>query len=339
MGEMLAARLNVKTHQLRMAQVPVPEPARGQVRIRVGAAGVCLSDVHLADGTLSPLYLPGDEVTLGHEVAGTVDALGEDVQGLTVGQRVLLQAGERDREDRVWTRGADYDGGYAEYALATDTTVVPIPDDLPFEQACIIPDAVSTPWAAVTRAGQIRPGEAAAVWGLGGLGAHAVQLLRLAGAAPVIAVDPIEPARERSRAFGADEVLDPGDAEFTRTVRRLTGGAGLAAAFDFAGVPAVREQAMKVLAPEGRLVITGLANRPVTIPNDLAFAYQRQSVRGHYGSEPEDVEQLVDLARIGRLDVSRSISGVLPLEDAPKAIEQLERKEGNPIRLVLKPGA
>lgn len=92
------------------------------------------------------------------------------------------------------TRGVDYDGGWAEYALAREDTLVPVPDLLPFEQACIIPDAVSTPWAAVTDTARVRPAEAAGVWGVGGLGAHAVQLLLLVGAAPVIAVDPLPAA-------------------------------------------------------------------------------------------------------------------------------------------------
>src|SRR5690606_39713549 len=116
------------------------------VRIKVEAAGVCLSDVHLIEGILRPRHLEQDSVTLGHEVGGTVDALGPGAAGWSVGQRVLLQAGE-ERGGRVHTRGVDYDGGWAEYALATASTLVPIPDDLPFEQAAIIPDAVSTPWA------------------------------------------------------------------------------------------------------------------------------------------------------------------------------------------------
>ncbi|MDS1270891.1 zinc-binding dehydrogenase [Lipingzhangella sp. LS1_29] len=337
MGQMLAARLNVRTHELRMAQVPVPEPGRGQVRVQVAAAGVCLSDVHLVDGTLNPMYLDGEEVTLGHEVAGTIDRLGADVQGWKVGQRVLLQAGEEDAAGRVWTRGVDYDGGYAEYCLATQETLVAIPDRLPFEQACIIPDAVSTPWAAITTSGQIRPAEPVAVWGLGGLGTHAVQLLRLIGAAPIVAIDPVPEARERAAQLGADATLDPTDSTFTESLFQVVGPSGLAAAFDFAGVPSVREQALGVLGSGGRLVITGLANQPISIDNDLLFAYQKQSVRGHYGSQPEDVTQLVALTGHDRLELSQSVSGVFSLQEAPQVIHRLENKEGNPIRLVLTP--
>ncbi|MGC4790504.1 zinc-binding dehydrogenase [Micromonospora sp. DT178] len=334
---MLAGRLHLTERALRMESVPVPEPQDGQVRIRVEAAGVCLSDVHLIDGTLTPLYLPGDVVTLGHEVAGVVDAFGDDVEGWQPGQRVLLQAGERDRRGTVLTRGVDYDGGWAEYVVASEDTVVPIPDDLPFEQACIIPDAVSTPWAAVTDTARTRPGEAVGVWGVGGLGAHAVQLLRLVGAAPVIAVEPLAAARDRASALGADAVLDPADAAFRETVLELTGGRGLDVAFDFAGVTAVREQALTVLARRGRLVLAGIANKPVTIASDSPFNYFQQAVLGHYGSEPEHVEQLVSLARQRRLDLSASISDVLPLADAEEAVRRVHTKQGDPIRLILRP--
>lgn len=337
MAEMLAGRLHLTERTLRLETVPVPEPAPGQLRIKVAAAGVCLSDVHLIDGTLTPLYLPGDVVTLGHEVAGVVDALGDGVAGWQPGQRVLLQAGERDQRGTVFTRGVDYDGGWAEYAVASQETVVPIPDELPFEQACIIPDAVSTPWAAVTDTGRTRPGEAVAVWGVGGLGAHAVQLLRLVGAAPVIAVEPLAAARERALSLGADAALDPADNAFRDTVLGLTDGRGLDVAFDFAGVTPVREQALTVLGRRGRLVLAGIANQPVTIPSDSSFNYLRQAVLGHYGSEAEHVVQLVSLARQRRLDLSASVSDVLPLAEAEQAVRRVQSKQGNPIRLILRP--
>ncbi|MEW2352331.1 zinc-binding dehydrogenase [Spirillospora sp. NPDC029432] len=337
MADMLAGRLNVRTRSFTVTEVPVPEPGHGEVRIAVKAAGVCLSDVHLIDGTVSPLYLKGDEVTLGHEVAGVVDALGEGAGRFEVGQRVLLQAGEEDLDGTVRTRGVDYDGGWAEYAVATERTVVPIPDSLPFEQACIIPDAVSTPWAAITATARTEAGEAAGVWGVGGLGAHAVKLLRLIGAAPIIAIDPVPAARERAVRFGADHVLDPGAADFRDAVRAATGGRGLAAAFDFAGVPAVREQALGVMGRRARLVLAGLSGRPVTIAEDTLFSYLRQQILGHYGSEPEHVEQLVRLVGQGRLELAESVSDVLPLADAALAVERAEKKTGNPIRLILRP--
>lgn len=333
---MLAARLDMRTRELRVEDVPVPDPGPGQVRIAVQAAGVCLSDVHLIDGTLSPGFLDADAVTLGHEVAGVIDALGEGVTGWRPGQRVLLQAGELRADGVVLTRGVDYDGGWAEYALATAHTLVAVPYELPIEQAAIIPDAVSTPWSAVTVTGAVRPAQPVGVWGAGGLGVHAVQLLRLIGAAPIIAVDPLPAARERALAFGADIAIDPADDALFPQVHDASGG-GLAVAFDFAGVPLVREQAVRCLAPFGRLVLVGLTAGPITIPEGTRFSYLRQQVLGHYGSDPGHIEQLVALARRGRLDLSRSVSGVVPLAEAAEAVDRLMRKDGDPVRLVLRP--
>jgi D-arabinose 1-dehydrogenase-like Zn-dependent alcohol dehydrogenase len=332
----LAGRLNVKTRTFSVEEVPTPKAGPGEVLIKVGAAGVCLSDVHLIAGILKPLFLNGDTVTLGHEVAGTIDSVAEGVGTLEAGQRVLLQAGEY-LGGKVLTRGVDYDGGWAEYAVASQETVVPIPDGLPFEQACFIPDAVSTPWAAITATAQTQPGLPAGVWGAGGLGAHAIQLLRLVGTAPIIAVDPLPAARDRAAAFGADVVLDPGDEHLGQKVRAATAGLGLSRAFDFAGVPAVREQAISCLGYQGKLVLVGLTDQPITVADGTRFSYMQQQILGHYGSLPQHVIQLVALTHLGRLDLSRSVSEVLPLADATKAVEHLESKHGNPIRIVLVP--
>ncbi|MCT2584277.1 zinc-binding dehydrogenase [Actinophytocola gossypii] len=344
---MLAGRLEIASRTFTVREVPVPEPGPGEVLVRVRAAGVCLSDVHLIDGDLTPAFLGAAEVTLGHEVAGEIDAVGSDVHEWAIGDRVVLQAGERCgvcpnclrfREPclAVRTRGVDYDGGWAEYALATQHTLVAIPDELPFEQAAIVPDAVSTPWGAVTGTGRAAPARPAGVWGVGGLGVHAVQLLRLIGAAPIVAVDPLPAARERALEFGADVALDPADPALRATVTALTGG-GLDVAFDMAGVPAVREQAVRCLGPGGRLVLAGLAPAPLTIENSIALSVRRQQVLGHYGSVPGAVEQLITLVRHGRLDLARSVSGTVPLADAADAVAALRDKTGDPVRLILVP--
>ncbi|MGI5169415.1 zinc-binding dehydrogenase [Spirillospora sp. CA-253888] len=333
---MLAGRLNVSTLDFRVTEVPVPEPGPGEVRVRIEAAGVCLSDVHLIDGTLKPLFLKGDTVTLGHETAGVVDVLGEGVTGWEPGRRVLLMAGET-RGGVVYTRGVDYDGGWAEYAVAAADTLLAIPDTLPFEQAAILPDAVSTPYAAVVTTGEARPGRPAGVWGVGGLGAHAVQILRTIGAAPVIAVDPLEHARARALEFGADVAVDAADPDAVRQIRTVTGGAGLDVAFDLAGVPAVREQAARCLGPGGRMVLVGLTDKPLAVSDGTAFSYFQQQIRGHYGSEPEHLAELLALVRWQRMEFGRSISGVLPLADAGEAVRRLVAHEGDPVRLILKP--
>ncbi|MGW2647147.1 zinc-binding dehydrogenase [Streptomyces sp. NPDC001393] len=337
MDLMRAARLHLPTHTLTIEEVPRPTPGAGQVLIKVAAAGVCMSDVHFIDGTLGrPPHLQGDTVTIGHEVSGTIVELGTGTGPLVVGQRVVLQAGDV-KDGQMHTRGVDYDGGWAEYALATVESVFVLPDSIPFEQAAIIPDAVSTPWDAVVRTAAVRPGEAIGVWGVGGLGAHAVQLLRAVGALPIVAVDPVAAARQRALDLGADLALDPGDPQFKEKLLARTGGRALNAAFDFAGVTPVHEQALSVLAAGGRLILVGLSGRPIIVNDSTAFSYMKHEIRGHFGTALDAVPQLVDLVGAGRLDFSRSITDVLPLEEAATAVERLHTKEGAPLRLILRP--
>lgn len=351
---MLAGRLDLERLEFGLHEVEVPEPGVGEARIRVGAAGICLSDVHLIDGTLSKEVVAATGVwqpvvTLGHEVAGTIEKLGAGVPGVwQVGMRVVLAAGKRcgvcppclfDTGPclQPLTRGVNYDGGWAEYAITHYQAMVPIPDELPLEQAAVIPDAVSTPYAGVLRTGALRPGESIGVWGVGGLGVHAVQIARAVGGAPIVAFDPLPDARDRALRAGADAVFDPADEGLGEEVKSLTGGLGLDVAVDLVGHPSVREQALALLAPHGRLSVVGLAPGSLTIGDAVGFSYRQQQVRGHYGYEPADLLEIVNLVRWRRLDFSASVSAVLPLADAAEGVRRLAAKEGNPIRLILKP--
>ena len=327
---MRAGQITVSTRSFKVVDVPTPDAGVGQVRIKVAAAGVCLSDVHFLEGILSPGYLLGDHVTLGHEVAGVIDQVGTGVTTSAVGDRVVVIAGQRNEAQRITTMGFDYDGGWAEFVVTKAELVAKIPDTLPFEQAAIIPDAVSTPWAAISSTGKIQTGESVAVFGVGGLGIHAVQLLKIVGCSKVIAIDPRADARANALACGADYAFAPEDSA-------LQQHRGLNAAFDFAGVTSVRKQALSLLGEHGRLVIVGIANEPIVIPNDMAYTYMRTQIMGHYGSEEHHVRELIEFAAQGKLDLSQSITEVMPLEKAGQALDKLANKVGNPIRIVLKP--
>jgi D-arabinose 1-dehydrogenase-like Zn-dependent alcohol dehydrogenase len=337
--QMLAARLALNEHKLRLELLPVPEPGPREVRVRVAAAAVCLSDVHLIDGSLTPPHPTGDVVTLGHEVAGTIDAVGPGVRGWRAGMRVVLLPGQLDADGAVVTRGMDFDGGWAQFVIARRDTLVRIPDELPFEQAAAIPDAVATPWAAITGTARVRPGETVGVWGVGGLGAHAVQLLRMrmSGSALLVAVDPRPSARERALSLGADAAFAPDDPALRRFVTEGTRGRGLDVAFDFAGVPAAHGQALELLGRSGRLVLVGLWDGPVTIPSGAWLSYLGQSVHGHYGSQIVHLEELVRLAGSGELNLSRSVGEVFDLSDAEHAVARLRSAEHGHVRLVLRP--
>ncbi|MCW2779011.1 MAG: alcohol dehydrogenase, partial [Frankiales bacterium] len=215
---MRAARFDAASKKLTVEDVPVPVPGPGEVLVKVEACGICLSDVHLIEGTL-PGPLP--VVTPGHEAAGTIAVLGEGVQGWQVGDRVVMAGGKQCSNCEMCFRGRfeeclafeimgfNYDGAWAQYVLTSFGGMSSVPDDIPLERACVLADAVATPYAALTDRAQLQPGESIALWGIGGLGVHAVQTARLVGAAPIIAIDPSASARERALRLGADHALDP----------------------------------------------------------------------------------------------------------------------------------
>lgn len=343
---MRAARFDTGSGQLAVTDVPVPVPGPLEVRVRVAACGICLSDVHLIDGSL-PGPLP--VVTPGHEAAGVIDAVGEQVLGWSVGDRVVMAGGRPCGHCQACTRGNlegclqfeimgfSYDGAWAEHVVAPFYALTPVPDGIPLEQAAILADAVATPYAGLTERAGLRIGESVGLWGVGGLGVHAVQIARMVGAAPVIAVDPLPKARERALSVGADVALDPGRDDLVAEVQRLTGGLGLDLAVDLVGANAVLAQAASCLGRRGRVLMVGLSLDEIRLGPGLLFGLQSQSLLGHLGYSKRHLDELVALVAAGRLDVSRSISDVLPLEDVAEGVRRLRSKEGSPIRLVVRP--
>lgn len=327
---MKAGRITVSTRHFEVVDIPIPQTPAGHVRIAVKAAGVCLSDVHFISGIISPAYLKGDVVTLGHEVSGVVDEVGSGVHTWKVGDEVIICAGGRDELGRIHTQGFDYDGGFAEYLIIKAGLLVMKPPNISFAEAAIIPDAVSTPWAAIKSTAKIEKGESVAVFGVGGLGIHAIQLLKIVGATPVVAIDSSPEARARALIAGADLAFDPQDPKLKKMKR-------FNAIFDFAGVTSVRKQALSMLQEGGRLILVGIANEPISIPSDMAFIYMRTQLLGHYGSDISHTIELAEMAGKGILDLSGSVSEIIPLEDAQLALDKLEKKIGNPIRIVLRP--
>jgi 2-desacetyl-2-hydroxyethyl bacteriochlorophyllide A dehydrogenase len=343
---MRAARFDQSTRELMLTDVAVPTLLPHEVLVRVQACGVCLSDIHLIDGSL-----PGNlaVVTPGHEPAGVVEKVGEAVPYWQPGQRVVMAAGRpclacsscaggrTDACRAVQIMGFSFDGAWAEFVVVPYAALTLVPDIVPIEQAAILADAVSTPYAALLERAQVRPAEAVGIWGVGGLGIHAVKLARLLGAAPIVVLDPRESARDRGLRAGADVAIDPTTADAVAKVRAVTGGDGLDVALDVVGAVAVLQQAEQCLGSAGRLVMVGMSLEPTTLGPGALFSLQSQSLLGHLGYRKQHLDQLVRLVELGRLDVSDSVSDVLPLDNIADAVDRLATKRGDPVRLVIKP--
>jgi 2-desacetyl-2-hydroxyethyl bacteriochlorophyllide A dehydrogenase len=338
---MPAARLLAPNKPLALEECPVPSLGDGEVLVSVAAAGVCGSDVHMWKGTVPVRKTP---IVLGHEIAGTVAACGPTSDSWTTGDRVIVRAGIvcgactycRDGRDQLCPQqrvlGMDEDGGFARYVRAPGVNLLPLPAEIPFEIGAILADAVATPYHALTRRGALAKGEAVAVFGCGGLGTHAIQLARILGAARVIAVDVREAALARARALGVDETVDASSEAPYKAIQRLTQG-GVDLALECVGRPDTILQAVRSLRSGGRAVVVGMGQEPISLPPPALFAWREHALLGSFGSTSAELQRVIELVRTGELDLTRSISERLPLAEANDALDRLERKEGDPVRI------
>ena len=344
---MRAIRLHAAGEALRLEEVSLTAPAGTEVRVRVGGAGVCHTDLHIVDGIQPRVELPR---TLGHEVAGWVDATGPDAARalrrarLAIGDPVVVYGGwgcgscgecaqgEGQRCERSVAPGFQADGGYAEAMLVPHPRHLVALGDLEPAHAAPLADAGITPYRAVRRAeAWLRPGARVLVIGAGALGQFALQLLRLlpeGGRELVVAVRELDPARlERAAELGADVGLLAVEPDLTRA--GLGGRADVV--LDFVGNDATLAHAAEVVAPGGAILLVGEAG------GHLPFGFDAPTIEAWvttvaWGS-PDDLRQVVRLARRNRL---RWTTEAVPLADAAAAHDRLRAGsvEG---RLVLVP--
>lgn len=346
MSTMLAARFHAADKSLKVIEVPVPEPGPNEVLVKVEACGICLSDVHLIDGSIPAIH---PEVIPGHESFGTVAAVGDMAAGWSEGARVTIAGGKNcgeckncmtGRMDECMSfqiLGFHYDGAWAEYIKVPFYTLSPVPDGVVPEQAAILADAVATPYAALKDRAKLQAGESVGLWGIGGLGTHAVQLARMLGAAVVIAIDPLDSARKRAMKLGADAAIDPKSEDVQARILEITDGRRLDVAVDLVGANVVISQAVSCLGRNGRAVMVGLSLEPLSLEPSLLFGVQSHSVLGHLGYQKRHLDELVRLLASGRLDLSESISDVMPLTEVGEGVRRLAEKDGDPVRLIVKP--
>ena len=345
---MLAARFVRPSEPLQVVEVPVPRPGPQEVLVRVQATGLCGSDVHIAVEGITPTgFTP---ITLGHEPAGVVAEVGEGVGGWKPGDRVAVFPLQSCGSCEHCVRGAmqvcsqrriagiHVDGALAEFMVTPVATLIALPEEVSFDVGGIIVDAVATPFHALADRAQLRAGETVAVFGVGGLGLHAVELARFMGAARVIAIDVRVAQLERARAYGADTTVDASTQDPVAAVLAATSGRGVDVAAEFVGLRSTISQAVDVLATGGRAVVVGLGPDPILGPPPTVFVRKEASILASYASSRTTAERLVALAASGALDLARSISHAFPLHQANEALRVLHTKHGDPLRVVVRPG-
>lgn len=342
---MKAVRLVEVGSPLQMQDVPLPSVGEGEVLVKVRAAGICHSDAHYRAGRSPVRPLP---LTLGHEIAGVVEQTGPGVSTIQIGQRVclhyLLSCGNcyycSRGTEQFCTRGAMLghyaNGGYAEYVAVPERNAVPLPGEIPFEQGAILMCSSATTFHAL-RKSRLKAGETVAVFGMGGLGASAVQLAQAAGALDVYAVD-INPDKLRlAEDYGAAPI-NARSGDPVAQILRQTHGRGVDVALELIGLPETMQQAVQSLAIMGRAVLAGIADQPLEIHTYAELLGKEAEVIGTNDHLLEELPLLIELARRGRLDLSKVVSRTVPLDASVinGVLDELERFHGD-VRTVVVP--
>ena len=323
---------------LEVRTVPDPTPSPAGVVVRVGATGVCRSDWHGWQGHDPDVRLPH---VPGHELAGTIEAVGAEVRRWRVGDRVTVPfvcacgrcprcaAGDHSVCDAQTQPGFTHWGSFASFVALeqADVNLVGLPDALPFAVAASLGCRFTTAFRAVVQQGRVRPGEWVAVHGCGGVGLSAVQVAVAAGA-QVVAVDVSAGALSLASSFGAAAVVDATSTDVVEAVLELTGGAHLS--LDALGGPGTCVDSVRCLRPRGRHVQVGLLppaqGRPL-VPMERVVALELE-VLGSHGMAAHAFPPLLDLVAAGRLRPDLLVTREVPLDDAAAALAEVGRVPG-----------
>ncbi len=339
---MRAARYYGPGKPLSLEDVPVPSPGPGEVLVHIHAAGVCHTELHFLSGLLNLGVAP---ITLGHEMAGDVEAVGEGVSDVKPGDRVLVyyyvgcgscewcRKGLENLCDNIVAEyGFISDGAFAEYVKVPARNLVRLPEGLSYEDAASLGCSATTAVHAARGIAQLQPGEAVVVYGVGGVGFALVQLCRHLGAR-VIAVGRKEAKLRLARDLGAEAAVNASGADVVAEVSELTGGRGADVVFELVGTAETMANSINMLAKRGRLVFIGYSEDPFTAVTVL-LVIKEAVVTASVGNTLDELREAVDLA--GRGIIKAVVDREYPLEQVNQALEEL--KAGRIIgRAVLKP--
>ena len=336
--------------EMRVEPRPVPTPGPGEVLLKVNCASICGTDVKVLHRTLQGQ--PAGEFIMGHEYAGTVAALGPDVDEFRVGDRVAVEVhkgcercencikgwytsclnyGDLGKGHRA--KGLTCDGGFSEYAVNHINTLYKLPENLTFEQACMVTTAASPLWAIDLMGGYL-VGETVLVQGPGPIGLIAVQLCKALGAERVILTGTRDERLTVGARLGADHVINVKKENLAARVRELTGGKGADSVLECAGGPTSMQEALENVKRGGRIGVVAWYTGPVTLDMNLAV---RSNVRIYAARGEGGMNSGRSLALMsqGKIVADPIITHHFKLDDVHDAFRTYMERIGNALKVVM----
>jgi propanol-preferring alcohol dehydrogenase len=350
---MKCARIIKTNEPLRVDDIPIPKPRFDQVVVRVKCAGVCHSDLHLWEGgyagpqgSFMKVEDRGVRFPLipGHEVAGTVEDIGESVNSYQVGEQVLVypwigeglcpacRVGEEHLCDSPRTLGIYQDGGYSESILVSSYKYLIRTDGLDINSIASLACSGLTAYTAVKKA-NVQAGDTLVIVGAGGLGLMAVQLAKAITNARIIIADINDSKLQEAKRLGAHETINSIIVDPVKTIKDITGGLGSEAVLDFVNNTKTAPNSINMLRKRGKLVMVGLFGGSLDM-NLALIPLRAYTLTGAYTGKFADLVELIALAKMGK--IQSVVSKKFRLDEANEALEEL--KAGKIIgRAVLNP--
>lgn len=343
----MKAAVMTEPGQIIIEDIPVPTPQPNEVLIQVIAVGVCGSDVHYYEhGRIGP-YVVEKPIILGHECAGIVVSVGEQVSRFNVGDRVAIEPGvtcghcEYCKEGRYnlcpdvqFLATPPVDGAFVQYIVMRQDFVFPIPDHLSFEEA-----AMNEPFSVGIHAARrchLQPGSTIAIMGMGPVGLMAIAAAKCFGATRIIVTD-LEPIRlEAARKMGATEVINVKEEDPVAKIKELTQGKGVDVAWETAGNPKALQSALSSIKRGGKLVIVGLPPQdqiPVNIPAIADNEIDIYGVFRYANTYPMGIEFLSS----GKVDANVIITDKYPLSRTKEAMERAIHYKNESLKIIVYP--
>ncbi|HKC49938.1 MAG TPA: Zn-dependent alcohol dehydrogenase [Myxococcota bacterium] len=343
-------------NQSSVEDLKLDPPKAGELRIKMGATGVCHSDLSVINGTL-PLPRP---MLLGHEGAGVVAELGAGVTGFAVGDHVVLSFAPacgschfcRTKQPQFCSVGGPHGrmldgtarvhakdgtdvgvmqflGCMAEEAIVPAISACKIDKSIPLDRAALVGCGVMTGVGAAINTAKVTPGSSVAVFGCGGVGLSIIQGARLAGAAKIIAVDVADKKLEMARHFGATHTVNGSRESSVMKCKELTGGLGPDFTFEAVGIPSLMLETHAATRRGGTTTIVGVGKLTEQVPfNALMLSMEGKTVKGSFYGDTNfmsDFPMLLDLYTSGKLNLDDMVSATYSIDDAPRALQDLEK--------------
>ena len=329
MSMMTAAVLTAYHQPLTVKDVPLPEPGRGEVQLKVLASGLCMTDIHIREGkinTVAPPRIPG------HEIAGQVTAIGPQVSGVTVGESFVVridvvcgacrfcQSGRANLCLNHVRIGFERDGGHAQYVVVPAQNLAPVPQSVPLAQAAVVPDAVACMLHALVDQAHVHPGQTVVLIGLGGLGYQGLQIARHFGAS-VIGTSRQQAKRDLALRMGAQGACNSSEQDVRACARELWGEETADVVVDIVGTPETLALSLNVARRGGRAVVVGYEVHQAPF-NVYDVMLNEKEIVGARGSTMENLREALKLVADGT--VVPMVTNTYPLPDINRALHDLE---------------